>query len=203
MNKSGNYLKYQTRNPLKLLLIDSYYKKLNCLISNLNFKNCLDAGCGEGFDLLKLKETSLYNKKIIGVDLSRPALSVAQKTLPNCKFYNANIINLPFKNKTFDLVLCLEVLEHLRHPHLAIRELERVTRKYIIYSVPNEPWFSLLRMLGLKNLLSFGNHPEHLQRWNKNSFRVLLSENLRNSSVKITSSFPWLIIIINYEEKNI
>lgn len=203
MNKSGNYLKYQTRNPLKLLLIDSYYKKLNRLISNLYFNNCLDAGCGEGFDLLKLKETSLCNKKIIGVDLSRPALSVAQKTLSNCKFYNANIINLPFKNKTFDLVLCLEVLEHLRHPHLAIRELERVARKYIIYSVPNEPWFSLLRMFGLKDLLSFGNHPEHLQRWNKNSFRVFLSENLRNSSVKITSSFPWLIIIINYEEKNI
>lgn len=203
MNNSGNYLKYQTKNPLKVLLINNYFKKLDSLISGLDFNNCLDAGCGEGLDLLKLIRKSLYKKQITGVDLNDSALSVAKKNLSGCRFYNANVLSLPFENKTFDLVLCLEVLEHLRHPHLATKEIERVTQKYTIYSVPNEPWFSLLRMLGFKNLLSFGNHPEHLQRWNKKSIKNFFKKTIKNSSIIIASSFPWLIIVIKYEKKNI
>ena len=51
----------------------------------------------------------------------------------------ADITSLPFPDNAFDLVTCLEVIEHLDNEKmlLAIRELERVTKKYIIISIPN------------------------------------------------------------------
>ncbi len=47
---------------------------------------------------------------------------------------------VPFANGVFDLVAYFEVLEHLAQPNLpvALRELHRVSRKYIVVSVPNE-----------------------------------------------------------------
>lgn len=52
----------------------------------------------------------------------------------------ANVVCLPFKDDAFDLITAQEVLEHLDKEELALalRELERVTKKYIIISVPNE-----------------------------------------------------------------
>lgn len=51
----------------------------------------------------------------------------------------ANITSLPFGDNSFDLIMCLEVIEHLdkEEMFLALGELERVTKKYIIISVPN------------------------------------------------------------------
>lgn len=44
---------------------------------------------------------------------------------------------LPFKDKTFDYVFCLEVLEHIHSPFKVLSELKRVSKKYVIISVPN------------------------------------------------------------------
>lgn len=44
---------------------------------------------------------------------------------------------LPFPNNHFDCVLCLDVLEHLDNIHQAFDELCRVTKQYVILSLPN------------------------------------------------------------------
>jgi len=44
---------------------------------------------------------------------------------------------LPFDNGSFDSVLCLDVLEHLESIHRTFDELCRVTRKFVIVSLPN------------------------------------------------------------------
>ncbi len=46
--------------------------------------------------------------------------------------------NLPFENNSFDLVLCLETLEHAKHPWLVAKEIKRVVKKSgtIIISTP-------------------------------------------------------------------
>lgn len=50
----------------------------------------------------------------------------------------ANIQHLPFRNNAFDIVVCTEVLEHLPENVLlkGIKELQRVSRKYVLISVP-------------------------------------------------------------------
>jgi len=90
----------------------------------------LDVGCGKGFFLNMLP--AKYQR--LGLDSSSEVLRyVKTRTILG------NIAKLPFPDRSFDLVTCLEVLEHLPDGvyREAINEIERVARKYIILSVPN------------------------------------------------------------------
>ncbi|MBI4058327.1 class I SAM-dependent methyltransferase [Candidatus Gottesmanbacteria bacterium] len=52
----------------------------------------------------------------------------------------ADIRQLPFSDNTFDTVLCAEVLEHIPFSDFsaALKELHRVTKKYVIMTVPHD-----------------------------------------------------------------
>lgn len=47
--------------------------------------------------------------------------------------------SLPFNDSYYDVVLCLDVLEHIDNPHETFDELCRVSRHYVVISLPN-PW---------------------------------------------------------------
>ena len=101
-----------------------------------NVQTILDVGCGNGFFLNALPP----KYETIGIDFSQEALKrVKTKTILG------NISRLPFPDRSFDLVTCLEVLEHLPHDVFteALGEIQRVARKYIIVSVPNQQDLSL------------------------------------------------------------
>jgi len=51
-------------------------------------------------------------------------------------FIEADVENLPFKDKAFDFVFCAHLLEHVENPDKAIRELTRVAKRGYI-EVPN------------------------------------------------------------------
>lgn len=92
----------------------------------------LDVGCGDGRITNRL--VSKYGR-VCGLDGSEEALKhVKSETVLG------GVAPLPFPDKSFDLVLCCEVLEHLpfeTYP-AALKELERVAKKYILISVPND-----------------------------------------------------------------
>jgi SAM-dependent methyltransferase len=97
----------------------------------IDVQTILDVGCGNGAFLNKLPE----RYRIVGLDFSWEAL----KYVKNKAIYG-NIAVLPFKSESFDLVTCLEVLEHLPLNvfEKALFEIQRVSKKYIIVSVPND-----------------------------------------------------------------
>jgi len=93
-------------------------------------RNVLDVGCGNGSFL-----NSLLNRyQTVGLDFTKESL----KHVRTNKVYG-DISELPFGAQSFDLVTCLEVLEHLSYETFckALEQLQRVARKYIIISVPN------------------------------------------------------------------
>ena len=53
---------------------------------------------------------------------------------------------LPFDDRSFDTVVCLDVLEHLANPHDVFDELCRVSRDTVIVSLPN-PWADAYRVV--------------------------------------------------------
>jgi SAM-dependent methyltransferase len=57
---------------------------------------------------------------------------------------------IPFGDDSFDVVLCLDVLEHLENIHLVFDELCRVSSKFVVISLPN-PWADFYNMLRSKN----------------------------------------------------
>ena len=95
-------------------------------------KVCLDAGCGSGKFSIALKK--LGAKKVIGIDLGERGLKFARKKLKqkNIKgiFYKkASLLNLPFQNKSFDLIWSNGVIHHTSNYEKCIKEFSRVLKK--------------------------------------------------------------------------
>jgi SAM-dependent methyltransferase len=103
-------------------------------IDSLEVKSLLDVGCGNGLFLNFLAENRKHKyTRLCGAERSESALKhvLTEK-------YQASIDNLPFKDNEFDIVCCLEVIEHLPIEvyQKAIQELYRVAKKYVLISVP-------------------------------------------------------------------
>jgi len=155
-------------------------------------KIILDAGCGEGFYIHYLAKNYPLSLNITGIDSSFESLSLAKKLNPKQNFIQGNIYRIPYKNKSFDLVLCLEVLEHLEGVGSALTELCRVARRYCLLSIPQEPYFSICRLLGGKNILRLGRHPQHLHQFQAKKMIKMLEDYFLVK--KTVNSFPWIFI---------
>ena len=192
-NQSSNFLKYRGKNivknnPVKHFLIGLFLRKVFQEIRKSNPKKIIDLGCGEGFFeafLLKNK----YGAEMVGIDINPDSIKYAQKNNPGVKFLTGDILNLKMKGN-FDLVLMLEVLEHLPQPGKALKTSQSLSKK-ILVSVPWEPWFSWLYLMAGLNLRRFGRHPEHCHFFNRQSLEFLLKKYFKKVEVK--SNWPWLI----------
>lgn len=188
MKNSGNYKKYSNKNPLMSIVISHFLNQVKSIIDSLDGDNILDIGCGEGFVI-----NFLQNKDIIGLDISKDALTIAKAQSPDNRFFRGDIYNLPFQKDNFDIVIVMEVLEHINDVERAIDDVKRVSKKYCIFSVPNEPYFRLMNMLRGKNIYRFGNDIEHIQNWGTGEFVKLLERHLEVLEVK--RPFPWTLVL--------
>jgi len=170
-------------------LIDRFYGEVEAMVAPLAPSSVLDAGCGEGETLLRLD--SFPRRGTTAIDLSEQAVRHVRERVPWAEASVASVTDLPFDDASFDLVLCLEVLEHLPEPEAALAELARVSRGDVIVSVPHEPWFRLGSLLRGKYLRGLGNHPEHVNHWNRRTLPALLEN--RFSEVSLVGAFPWLL----------
>jgi SAM-dependent methyltransferase len=89
----------------------------------------VDVGCGDGAITNRLAQ----DWDVTGVDLSAAALAHLETTA-----LRASATALPLPDNSFDLVMSIEVLEHLSDSDYrrAISEMQRVTRRYLLISVP-------------------------------------------------------------------
>lgn len=84
----------------------------------------LDIGCASG--CLTSQIATFFSKAdVFGVDSYKKAIEFGRKTYPNIKFKFADAHKLPFNNQSFDLITCIETLEHLEDPRGAIQEMYR------------------------------------------------------------------------------
>ena len=113
-------------------LISRYFNHSNNVFDKKIF--LLDAGCG-----WKNREVSKYlndNIQAIGVDIDNDALknNITYENLILC-----NLEYMPFKEKTFDLITNICVLEHIEHPTKVFGEFHRITKERgnLIFLLPN------------------------------------------------------------------
>ena len=95
----------------------------------------LDAGCGSGRTLDELEDYGTAT----GVDIDDTAVAAARARGHDA--VPAAIERLPFAEASFDLITCLDVLEHLPDDVRALRELRRVARPgaALVVTVPAYP----------------------------------------------------------------
>lgn len=202
----GNYDKYMSGNPLKQIMIQNLngkiINKLKAFVQEMPGKRIvkiLDAGCGEGF-MMKLMAANIQNAEIVGLEYTKEALAVAEKMNPQLKYVQGDICKMPFDNASFDIVVCTEVLEHLANPRMALKELRRVSRKYILFTVPNEPWFCLGNLMVLKNVSRMGNPIDHINHWTYSGFKRFLGKYMDGNCV-YEKSFPWTMAYYTKRQK--
>ena len=83
----------------------------------------LDLGCGTGAILAKLRTFGA----VFGADNSKMALRFARKRgLKNLFLCDFNKDLLPFADNYYDVILILDVIEHIKNPRLLLSEISRV-----------------------------------------------------------------------------
>ena len=78
---------------------------------------------------------------------------------------------LPFPDDSFDLVLAIEVLEHVPTPDHALSELSRVCSGTFVASVPFEPIWRAGNIVRRRYVKALGNTPGHVNHWTRWGFR--------------------------------
>jgi SAM-dependent methyltransferase len=106
-------------------------------------KRVLDAGCGAGYGSAELAHTA---ESVVGADIAADAVEFARANyrLPNLRFEQASCTALPHPDRSFDLVVAFEVIEHLekwREFLLEVRRVLAVNGQFIV-STPNKLYYT-------------------------------------------------------------
>lgn len=129
-------------------------------------KTILDVGCGSGNLINKIAA----NYQTTGLDISKEALTRVKAPTVLAPAYD-----IPFPDKSFDLVVSTEMLEHLPEEeyHRSLLEITRVAKNYVIFGVPNNEILQLSQCLCYNCRKSFhANY--HLRSFNIDNLRGLL-----------------------------
>ncbi|HBZ86341.1 MAG: hypothetical protein A2509_10595 [Candidatus Edwardsbacteria bacterium RIFOXYD12_FULL_50_11] len=101
-----------------------------------NIDSALDLGCGEGY------LCSLYKKWgiefVVGADSAISRIGFGKKRFAGSNFVQSNILSNSISSKSFDIVSAVEVLEHIEDVEQCIKEMVRLSKKYVLITVPNE-----------------------------------------------------------------
>ena len=141
-----------------------------------NSKKILELGTGGGEFMSKLKQAK-YD--VIGLDIS-PNKNLLKNGF-DIRKHNLNL-GLPFKKSSFDVVIGLEVLEHLYNPYDMMKEIKRVLKPggYAIISMPNTA--SIFSRIGQL----YEKRPDHLDiYWHHYQPSIPSITNLISKELKI------------------
>jgi SAM-dependent methyltransferase len=97
----------------------------------------LDAGCGSGRNMVELASRGT----VTGVELSDASVRVARERHVG-EVVAGSVLSMPFASDSFDLAVCLDVIEHLDDDAGALSELRRVVAPdgALLVTVPAYQW---------------------------------------------------------------
>jgi SAM-dependent methyltransferase len=183
----GNvYDKETASNPIERRLVGGFTEALLALLPDRAHR-VLEVGCGEGNQLRRLCDT-YPDAEIVGLDIGFDEGAAGD----GADLVVGSAATLPFPDDTFDLVVGLEVLEHLPDPAAALREIGRVGRGPVILSVPWEPVWRIGNVLRGRYVGAFGNTPGHLQHFSRSGFVRLVSRYLAHEETR--RPLPWTMV---------
>ncbi len=187
----GNtYDKYASANPIERRLMAGFFAALDASLPATPPTRILEVGMGEGEVGLRLQER-WPSVPYTGIDLPDPELAAGWHERSLAGTF-ADIAALPFEDDTFDLVLGIEVLEHVPDPPAAMREITRVGSGSLVLSVPREPIWRVANMARGKYLRALGNTPGHINHWGKGGFASMVGAHAE--VVSVHSPFPWTMV---------
>lgn len=140
----------------------------------------LDVGCGSGFYAQFFRQ---QGNLVVGVDITPQGVAATRQRGLEALIANLEA-GLPFASQTFDMVTCVEVVEHLLQPERALEEIHRVLRPQgqLIVTTPNYSYWAL-RLLYLAGMPPVGlgrYYGEDTPPWREPHIRFFNPQSLRN-----------------------
>lgn len=139
-SKEGLEEFYSDKDVVESYLDPKFYERLIDLLKShgvdYNGKRIADIGCGTG-GLLKSILLRAQPTSLTGFEYSEKALAIARSQVPGVDFRYLDIYEpAPFQ---FEVLFCIEVLEHLLYPDKALRNILRMmaSRGALLLTVPN------------------------------------------------------------------
>lgn len=184
--------KYKKSGKIGAFLLKRFFSTISNTIPG-DVSSVAEIGCGAGYstDILR----GYFNREVpfFASDVDPELVKIAGSKNNNVSFSTESIYKLNSADNSFDLVFCLEVMEHLENPEEALKELRRVAKKYALISVPREPLWRILNMCRGSYLKDLGNTPGHINHWSKSKMGKFVSKEF--DIINIKSSIPWTIVL--------
>ncbi len=171
-NQKPNPKDYTTTDSVGTVVpcqIEAYFLALNKYVAES--ATVLDVGFGLGYGLNIL---AIKAKEVSGVDVDRKAYDYCQNTVVgrNPRLVHMSIYdgyNLNFPDNSFDVVTCVDVIEHVEDYNRLIKEMLRVAKKGVFISTPN-------RLPEYTNSDGTPKNYWHLREWSFEEFDDIISE---------------------------
>lgn len=176
-------------NPIERRLVTAFSSALLDLLPPRP-RRVLEVGCGEGGQLRKVARLA-PSAVLFGFDLPSDELASRWEGL-DAQMACGSAEHLPYPDDSFDLVLALEVLEHVPDPDAVLAEIARVGTGDVVLSVPWEPVWRLGNLARGRYVSELGNTPGHIQHFGRGAFRRLVGRHLAVRAVR--RPFPWTFV---------
>lgn len=165
----GNHFdKYHAGNPIERRMMSGFLGALDSLVASLDPTSILEVGVGEG-EILERMRARFPGAVTKGLDLpDEHLLEHWRRRQLDAEFGDATA--LPYADASFDLVLAIEVLEHIERPERALAELQRVCAGHVVLSVPREPIWRIGNLARGRYVRALGNTPGHVNHWSARTF---------------------------------
>jgi len=102
-------------------------------IKDLDEKDIVDVGCGSG-ELMRKISKNIHGVSLTGLDVSAVIIERDKRELPEADFFTINLNEASTPDKRFRVVVCSEVIEHVKNWENAVEILADLTEKggYVI-----------------------------------------------------------------------
>jgi SAM-dependent methyltransferase len=105
-------------------------KALTALVMRLGVHSVLDVGCGSGENLVALSR-AMPHLALSGVDVSPEALTLASRRVPGVRLCELDAQRNKLDER-FDLVMALQVIEHLPDDVAALRNMAAMANRWVL-----------------------------------------------------------------------
>jgi len=176
------------------------FKKIISNISVPGKIKILDAGGGASDNLLSIKGNNL---KIFSVDMNKRITGYVKKNSPEIEIVCADIFNIPFKHKQFDLAHASLVLHHFNNNEIKniLTDLAAVSKYAIVINDLQRSVFAywgirILSMLFSKSEFVKHDAPLSVRKgFKKSELEDILNELKFRYEIKFCWAYRWLVVI--------
>lgn len=183
---------YESQSFVSRVLLNNFFTTIGKIKSFISpSAKLLEIGCGVGISSLKIMEM-LPEYYFEASEMNEVYINKMRESKFPFKVTQESVLDLQREDNSFDCIFLLEVLEHIEDYEKALSEIFRVSRNFVVLTVPNEPLWRILNIVRGKYFKQYGNTPGHINHWSPSSFSKLISKYGRIK--KIFLPLPWIVV---------